>query len=60
MKSESSLNRRKIRKKIGLLLIAKKKGIIIEVKPILDQFLSQGKRISPILYQEILGMAEES
>ncbi|MCZ8226445.1 MULTISPECIES: hypothetical protein [unclassified Microcystis] len=26
----------------------------------LDQFLSQGKRISPILYQEILGMAEES
>jgi predicted nucleic acid-binding protein len=34
---------------IGLLLIAKKKGIIIEVKPILDQFLSQGKRISPIL-----------
>ncbi|WP_346304792.1 MULTISPECIES: DUF3368 domain-containing protein [unclassified Microcystis] len=60
MKSESSLNRRKIRTKIGLLLIAKKKGIIIEVKPILDQFLSQGKRISPILYQEILGMAEES
>ncbi|CCI03791.1 MAG: DUF3368 domain-containing protein [Microcystis sp.] len=45
---------------IGLLLIAKKKGIIIEVKPILDQFLSHGKRISPILYQEILGMAEES
>jgi len=45
---------------IGLLLIAKKKGIIIEVKPILEQFLSQGKRISPILYQEILGMAEES
>jgi len=27
---------------------------------ILEQFLSQGKRISPILYQEILGMAEES
>ncbi len=45
---------------IGLLLIAKKKGIITEVKPILEQFLSQGKRISPILYQEVLDMAGES
>ena len=44
---------------IGLLLIAKKKGIITEIKPILDQFLKQGKRISLILYQEVLDMAGE-
>jgi hypothetical protein len=44
---------------IGLLLIAKKKGIITEIKPILDQFFTQGKRISSILYQEVLDMAGE-
>jgi predicted nucleic acid-binding protein len=45
---------------IGLLLIAKNRGIIREIKPILDQFLSQGKRISTILYQEVLDIAGES
>ncbi|MGL6344253.1 MAG: DUF3368 domain-containing protein [Waterburya sp.] len=45
---------------IGLLLVAKNKGIITEIKPILDQFLNQGKRISPILYQEVLDLAKES
>lgn len=44
---------------MGLLLVAKQKKIIPEVKPILDQFLNQGKRISPVLYQEILNMAGE-
>jgi hypothetical protein len=44
---------------IGLLLVAKQKGIITEIKPILDQFLQQGKRISSILYQEVLDMAGE-
>jgi predicted nucleic acid-binding protein len=29
------------------------------IKPILDQFLQQGKRISSILYQEVLDMAGE-
>jgi hypothetical protein len=44
---------------IGLLLIAKKKGIITEIQPILDQFLNQGKRISSVLYQEVLDLAGE-
>lgn len=45
---------------IGLLLVAKNKGIIPEIKPILEDFLIKGKRISPYLYQEVLEMAGEN
>jgi predicted nucleic acid-binding protein len=45
---------------IGVLLVAKNKGILPEIKPILEEFLSKGKRISPSLYREVLDMAGES
>jgi predicted nucleic acid-binding protein len=45
---------------IGLLLVAKNKGILVEIKPILEEFLIKGKRISPYLYQEVLEMAGEN
>jgi predicted nucleic acid-binding protein len=45
---------------IGLLLVAKNRGILPEIKPILEEFLSKGKRISPALYREVLDMAGES
>jgi uncharacterized protein len=45
---------------IGLLLVAKNKEIIPEIKPILNQLLIHGKRISPILYREVLDIARES
>lgn len=45
---------------VGILLVAKNRGLIPCVKPILDALIGQGTRISQSLYQEILAIAQES
>ncbi len=45
---------------IGTLLLAKEQGLIAQVKPILDDLIALGKRISPQLYQDVLAIAQES
>jgi predicted nucleic acid-binding protein len=44
---------------VGILLVAKQQGLIPNVKPILDDLMVAGKRISPSLYQDVLNTAEE-
>ena len=44
---------------VGVLLIAKQQGLISKVKPILDELIAVGKRISPELYREVLAIANE-
>lgn len=44
---------------VGILLIAKHQGLIESVKPVLDELMAQGKRISQQLYQEVLDIAKE-
>lgn len=44
----------------GVLLVAKNRGLIPQVKPILDALIAQGMRIAPPLYQEVLAIAQES
>jgi len=45
---------------LGILLIAKKQGLITSIKPVLDLLIYRGKWISQPLYQEVLAIAEES
>lgn len=44
---------------IGTLLLAKEQGLIVQVKPILDDLMAVGKRISLQLYQDVLAIAQE-
>jgi predicted nucleic acid-binding protein len=44
---------------IGLILLAKRRGRIAAVRPLLDELLQQGFYISPSLYQEVLGQVGE-
>ncbi|WP_293025404.1 MULTISPECIES: DUF3368 domain-containing protein [unclassified Moorena] len=45
---------------MGLLLAAKKQGLITAVKPIVDDLINQaGFRVSDRLYREIVQMADE-
>ncbi len=44
---------------LGILLIAKKRKVLTKIKPILDDLITNGTRISNSLYQEILHQAEE-
>lgn len=44
---------------IGILLLAKKKGSIGEVKPLLDTLLDHGFYISKRLYQQVLNQVDE-
>jgi predicted nucleic acid-binding protein len=44
---------------VGLLLRAKRKGVVTEIKPILDELQEAGFRISEALYQEALRLARE-
>jgi predicted nucleic acid-binding protein len=44
---------------IGILLLAKQKGFISEVKPFLDMLMNTGFRMSDILYRQILERAGE-
>lgn len=44
---------------MGILLIAKEKGYILEVKEEIDKLIEKGYRISLNLYQEVLKKAGE-
>ena len=44
---------------IGVLLIAKRRGLIPSVKQILDALIAQGTYISQKLYQDVLTQAQE-
>ncbi|MBC6479620.1 MAG: DUF3368 domain-containing protein [Hormoscilla sp. GM7CHS1pb] len=44
---------------VGTLLIAKRRGLIDNVKEVLDALIAQEARISPRLYQEVLAEAQE-
>lgn len=45
---------------VGVLLLAKKKGKIEKVRPLLDQLLANGIFLSKSLYKQVLIEAEES
>ncbi len=45
---------------LGLLVLAKKKGLIVEIKPCLDDLLRFNFRVAPALYQQLLEDADES
>lgn len=44
---------------VGTLLLAKERGLVLSVKEILDELISQGKRVSQQLYQDVLIIAKE-
>jgi len=44
---------------VGLLLVAKNRGYIAVVRPLLDELIRQGFWISPALYQTALRQAGE-
>lgn len=44
---------------LGILLIAKQRKLLTKIKPVLDDLITNGTRISNALYQEILYQAEE-
>lgn len=44
---------------IGIVLAAKRRGIIDLVKPLLDEIIAQGRFIGPDLYDQILRQAHE-
>lgn len=45
---------------VGILLTAKRRGLISAVKPLLDQLTASGVRLSSRLYEEACRLAEES
>jgi predicted nucleic acid-binding protein len=46
---------------LGVLLIAKEKGLLTEIKPIIDELMLKAEfRISPKLYREVLTLAQEN
>jgi predicted nucleic acid-binding protein len=45
---------------LGILLRAKQAGIIPAVKPLVDDIIAQGFRLSPELHRAILGLAGET
>lgn len=44
---------------VGLLIQAKRKGLIKEVKPLLDEMMRQGIRYKEIFYREVLKSVTE-
>lgn len=44
---------------LGLILVAKRAGVVQEVRPLLDDLIRQSFRISPALYDRILHQARE-
>jgi predicted nucleic acid-binding protein len=44
----------------ALLYLAKTRGEVLAVRPLLDALLATGFRLSPALYREILAAAEEA
>lgn len=45
---------------IGILLLAKKSGLVSAIAPLLDDLIDHGTWISPAFYQQVLQMAGES
>lgn len=50
----------KITGTVGLLLKAKKDGVIDKIKPLLDQLNEAGFHVGESLYQNVLRLAKES
>lgn len=44
---------------LGILVDAKQRGLVKELKPLLDKLIKNEIRISKILYQDILELANE-
>jgi len=44
---------------LGILLAAKRRGLLVAVKPCLDQLLAHDFRISPSLYSQVIRDADE-
>jgi len=44
---------------LGILLLAKSKGFICEVKPLVDKLITNGIYISDRLYSDVMKIAEE-
>jgi len=44
---------------VGILLSAKRLGLVLLVRPLLDQLLESGVRLSPRLYEEACRLADE-
>ncbi len=44
---------------VGILIVAKQKGLIASVKEVLDNLIANGTRISQQLYQQALSIARE-
>ena len=44
---------------VGVLLLAKRRGVLASVKDILDEMQAQGMRISDRLYVQVLTLAQE-
>ena len=45
---------------VGLLLLAKRRGMIAEVRPLLTRLMRAGFRVSASLYQDVLHAAQET
>jgi hypothetical protein len=45
---------------LGLILLAKRRGVIQAVRPVLDELIAQGFRISADLYRDVLVQAGET
>jgi uncharacterized protein len=45
---------------VGILLVAKQRGLIKQVKPIMDDLRNGGTRIAQPLYERVLQLAQES
>jgi predicted nucleic acid-binding protein len=45
---------------LGVLLAAKQHGLVSRVRPLLDEMVRQGRRLSPVLYARLLAGASET
>lgn len=44
---------------LGVLLLAKKRGLVSNVQPLMNDLIAQGMRISQQVYQQVLAIADE-
>jgi predicted nucleic acid-binding protein len=49
----------KVKGTLALLILAKKAGLVPEVKPVMDKMIEAGFRISVTLYEDILEIVNE-
>ena len=45
---------------LGILLLAKRRGLVPSVRPLVDSAIDQGFRVAPDLYRQVLRLAEEA